>query len=207
MKGENFAPKNGKVILSDGSIINIGDLFVSFLNGNSKFINDNMSITVYQKRHREIHQSNFFTFSKIFTVNSEDVYIFSFETGNKYIHLIPPILKPSGPNIEFYFYAGSTFANGSQENIICNNFVNPKISTVTIKSDVTLSTSGVLKYTDFAPGATGLGGRVQGGTTAEIEEFVLNKNTKHLGIIDNKDSNNDKMSAYFQWYESDFYND
>ena len=201
MSRDNMTPSSGMLFDKDGNVFDL-TLFLSYVSNSLK--NELFEFTIYDRRHKEIHNGNLYSLSKIFTVSGSSTSKFGFETGNKYLHLNPPILKTSGPNVEFYGYEDSTYSGGSDEkdNVVNHNLVSTnETSLINIKSGVT-ATEGNLKFTDFIPGSTGIGGRNTGGNNSIVDEFILNPNKKYSFTVDNKDSNSNKMYLFIEWYET-----
>jgi hypothetical protein len=191
---------NNKMIYND-EIINIGEIFYKLLNGNLKF----GELNVLQRRQKEINEGRYFGLSSIVTIPANSKLSIAGETSNKYIHIVPPTLKTSQPTVTINIYEGVVYSGGENAKIFNHNRNFP--STIEdskwndMKSGVTISSYGDINfYTDFIPGATGVGGKSSGGDSKEIEEWIFKPNTKYGMDIINGSGEANKIFVYYAWY-------
>lgn len=199
MTGKNFSPKSLKVFYN-GNIIDLGEFFYNLSE-------EEYNMTTLSKRHKEIHEGEYFSVSEIMTVSGEDKKTVCGTTGDKFIHVTPPIIKTSGPNVELRIYEDVEYTNGSAVDIFSHNRAYASNQNthkwVDMVVDATVSDYGSENfYKDYVPGSTGLGGTSQGGQNSEIEEWIFKPSTKYAMDILNLDSDDDKVHVYFSWYWS-----
>lgn len=198
MENENYSPGGGKLYKSDGSIVYLSDIIDTLI------ITEDTEITAYSKRHQMIHKGCFYSTTKIFTLDEEGKYIIAGLTGkNCSIHMIPPIVKTSGPNVEIRAYENPIIlTTGELLDIQNHNRQSTRESTFQwLKNGVTVSDSGNKFYEDFIPGAVGIGGSASGDNSLEIQEWILKKDKVFSLEILNLENETDKCWLLLQWYE------
>lgn len=203
MNGDNFSPQGGKLILNDGSIVDINNYFYNVF---KNFYENNQEVIVYQKRHKMIHLGKYFSVQKLITVPGEDKKTIAGETSTKYVHVVPPILKTTLSKVVFNIYEDVEYSNGN-DMIIRNhnrNFSDSTHKWVEIVSDPTINDYGsTIIYNDYIPGGTGIGGTSYGGSNSEIQEYVFKPNSKYCMDIINNDSDPQDIYVSFAWYWTD----
>jgi len=203
MKGDNFSPSSGKIILSDGTIFDINDYLYSLL---KNLYEENQYIIVYQKRHKMIHLGKYFTLQDKITVPGEDKKTLAGTTGDKYLHITQPIIKTTLSNVDINVYEKITYHGGTP---VTPRNHNRNYSDLTHKwddlvIDPTIDSYGsTIIYNDYVAGGTGIGGTSYGGNSSEIEEYVFPPNTKYCMDIINNNSSSNNIYVLFSWYWTD----
>lgn len=199
-KRNEMLPASGKLYDVDGNIFDLTEFLKGINTISNLMLNENFHLVAYEKRHSEIHKGDFFSISSIITVAAEDSYFFGFKTGNKYIHLNPPLLKPAGPSVKFYGRENSTYNNGST---VKQNIVNHNLNSENETSILEMFSGVNVLYQDFYPGSVGVGNRTSGNSNPEVEEFVLELNKFYSFEIENGDDSNNEIGVFLKWYESE----
>lgn len=203
MNGDNFAPQSGKLILNDGSIVDVSKYFYNVL---KNMYQENQYINTYEKRHKMIHLGRYFSLQSKITVAGSNKKTLAGLTGDKYLHIIPPIVKTTLSDITINVYEKIEYHNGTpvtprNHNRCCSDLTH-KWDDLVI--DPVIDSYGTtIIYNDYIAGGTGIGGTSYGGQNGETQEYVFPPNTKYCMDMVNGNANPNIIYILFSWYWSD----
>lgn len=202
MKGENFSPKNGKVILSDGTIVNLNDFFYDFLYG---VIKETMTIITADYTHKKIHDKNYFTVAYLASIASGEYGVVAGTTGEYAINIIPPTVTTSKDSVTVEVYEDVTYtSNGVAIPIYNHNRMGSDSAHGWIEMQVnpTVGNYGTKKiYNDYIAGGTGLAGIKYGASGRNSQEYVFKPNTKYAMRIHNESADTNIVHFTYSWYK------
>lgn len=170
-----------------------------------KLGDEETEFTVYDKRHQAIHQKCFFTVSEIVSIAAETTTSYAGKTGNKYIHMTPPLINPDNGNVRIRAYENISNIDGGSALAVKNNFRGVEndvlVSWVSMVGGTDVSFDGGTVpnrfYNDYIGGSknTGQSGR-------ELLEWVLLPNSYYALSIENAGNQANVFGFFLQWYES-----
>ena len=156
--------------------------------------------------HNYIHRGRAFTLSgKSGSVAAGAATTLSFRTpgATKYVHWRPAVWSSTANLGELRIAQGSTFTGGSAATPYNRNHNSSRVSETVIKTGVTLSAEGTIKYYDTV-GTGGTPTTRSGGGGGEANEIVMLPNTEYTLTFSNIGTTTATV-FYWQlfWYEED----
>lgn len=168
-------------------------------------INKEVYVTAYDKRHKEIHEGDMYSFSGTVTINAGASYkIYGLTPSDKYIHMIPPQVTIIGEDVDVIGYRNMTGYSGGTSITPLNNDGNSSNTSAwqSFVIDATITDHGDAIWTSLCAG-----GSKQGGTNIAVLERILKQNTIHGVVITNNDAQPAKVNIFLEWYETTNIND
>lgn len=205
MRGDNFSPKVEKLILSDGSIVNISDYFYQLIKGmndGTKFL----SMFDYISKHNE--QGKVFGLHIRDTLASEDTVEFAMKIpprNSKRIEALPTVIT-CGNQLNIDFYAGVTVANGvniKDNFVMCmNQYINNQsvIQELWAGADINTEAEGAYNtFRDYIPSSK----FSSGGTSLQSVNWITQPDCYYSAKLENLDNTECTYSMILYWIEHD----
>lgn len=205
MKGDNFSPQGGKIILSDGTIVDMSDIchaLLSGLNDGSKYL----SIFDYVSKHNE--QGKVFGLHIRDTIPGSDTVEFAFKIPartTKRIEALPTIITC---NKEIYidFYANVGVTNGinvKDDYVICmNQYINNDSVIEELLAGATINTGAAGAYNtfrDYIPASRFSGG----GQSIQFVDWITQPDCYYSSKLENLEVTEATYSMILYWIEHD----
>lgn len=187
-----FAPKSGRVIIEDGSVINIADLAIG---------TNSQSLVTRSKTNDFLQKGNLYVASNLFlSVANNGVVRFIITAGANDILSIGLKVNSAGKGIA-KIYRNPTFADGTSVQIFNRktNSLNTPLTSVVHTPNV--SNNGTQVYVDLIGGA-GAGNNKVGGVSDNggVDAFLA-KNSKTMFEITNTSGSDSDIAVQFFFIE------
>ena len=195
-------PVTGRVITSDGSIVNRGDLLYNVsdkIDSLADLIFDSQMFVI-DAVHRRIHEGNHYFIKKVVTLSNESPSAqFLFATPDNDTRINARVIFDSNVEVTLSLYEGTTTSNNGTPVTAFNNDRN-STNTPELLPYVapTVTDNGSLIWRS----KTGDGKGPSGVSPTMGYEIIAKQNTKYLFNVAKTDSGDYYVNIDFFWYES-----
>lgn len=190
----NIIPVTGRVLKSDGTILEIADILFSIYD-----IVGNPSLVTLDEPHDQIHDGNYYTVSNNYIGVTNNSYAdFHILTGSKAVHSTFTVVSLGEAITDLY--RGTTYTNaGTPVPVFNNNEISSNVAIFTAKSHPVINVLGTNIFESLINGGTGAAS--VGGIQSYRIERILAHNQDYLLRVQNISGSSKDICIIFEGYE------
>lgn len=203
MRGDNYSPRVEKIILSDGSVVNLADIYYSLISG----MNDGtkyLSIFDYISKHNAIGKVFGMHIRSTIPASSTVSFVMKIPKINvKRIEALPTIITTDNPlNIDFNANVTVTNLGTNIKDLYVmsmNQYLNYPSVIEELSADATITPdTGYNTFRDYIPA-----NKYSSGESLQQINWICQPNCYYSAVLENLDNSECKYNMILYWIEHD----